>query len=109
MRLSAEQPAFLRSILEEARRGLLEDLALHRERLRDPGETTRRALDFERLLGFLDGHGRPADRGLLEPLAELARVIDEANEYERVAFEHAAFDRFLVLLRDSVGDNTLRL
>ena len=109
MRLSAEQPAFLRSILEDARDGLLEDLALHRERLRDPGETMSRALAFERLLGFLDDGGRPVDRGLLDPLAELARVIDEANEYERAVFEHEALDRFLGLLRDSVGDNTLRL
>ena len=104
-----DQPAFLRSILEAARSGLLEDLALYRDQLRDPGDTRRRADAFGRLLRFLDDGRGPVDPDLLEPLAELARAADEGNEYRRVVFEHEALSRFLSLVRQSVGDNTFRL
>lgn len=81
---------FLRWAFTTVRDGLRADLDAHPERLVDPGHSRRQADAFDRLLVATESDVCVPDSETSLALADLARSVDEANEYERVSSEHAA-------------------
>jgi hypothetical protein len=90
LNIPAHHVAFLRDTFTVVRDGLLGDLAEQAGRLCDPSRSRLKADVYARLLSALTVDKIVADADLLDVLAELARSIDEDNEYERVACEHEA-------------------
>jgi hypothetical protein len=99
----ADQARFLRRVLEAARAGVRDDLAQSADTLPDPVRARREEAAYGRLLRALDGAAIEPDRGLLDALADLARVVDADNEFDRVAEEHAALWGLVGQLRRSAG------
>lgn len=100
--IPADQARFLRCVFEAALAGVRDDLAQGPDKLRDPAAARREEAVYGRLLRALDGAAIEPDRDLLDVLADLARVVDGDNEFERVAAEHAA----MWGLREQLARNT---
>jgi hypothetical protein len=90
---------FLRAHFRGIRESLLDDLANHADDLRDPAADQATADLLGRWLGELDRGQLVGSTGQLKHVlnAHLA-VVDEYNEYERVAHEHEAFAHLLAML-----------
>jgi hypothetical protein len=88
--IGADQARLLRPLLAMVRDGVREELAKHRERLREPERLRREEQAYGRLLAALDGEPLVPDPEMAGVLAELADSIDKANEYNRVLAEHDA-------------------
>jgi hypothetical protein len=104
--IPATHAEFLRRTFSAVQSGLLDDLASHPERLRDPACSRREADAFGRLLAAIDTSACVRDAEVCSVLGDLARSVDEANEYERVTAEHAALRRLIDQL-DSASSTAL--
>jgi hypothetical protein len=79
---------FLLATIDAARDGLIFDLE---EGLLGDPERGRMEIDaYGRLAALAAGEGVEIDSGMRATLRELALTVDRMNEYERIAFEHAA-------------------
>lgn len=79
---------FILDTLDAARDGLLFDLS---HGLLGNPERAKLEIDaYTRLVALTAGEAVPVDEGMRATLRELALTVDKMNEYERVAFEHAA-------------------
>jgi len=101
--IPTDHHAFLRSVFETAREGIQGDLADFPERLREPERLRREEAAYGRLLAALDAGVIVPDRDVRCVLGRLARVIDAANDFERVLFEHRAICRLLVQVDPAGG------
>lgn len=86
----AHHAAFLRHAFTGIQAGLLEDLTKFPDGLQDPDRSRREADACGRLLAALDSGVIVPDRDVLDVLNTSAQANDDANEYERVVFEHRA-------------------
>jgi hypothetical protein len=86
---------FLRDSFTIARWGINDDLANHSGEVREPARLRREATAYSQLIDALGSGSIQPDPYLCEVLARHAEVIDEGNEYPRVAFEHDALHRLL--------------
>jgi hypothetical protein len=86
---------FLTEVFESARGGLLEDLANPSGRMRNPERSRREAETFGRLLVGLRTGSLVPDPCFYPLLVDLARVIDEDNEYSRAVIEHNALQALI--------------
>jgi hypothetical protein len=91
VKLAARHAEFLEQVFAGIQEGLLGDLAEFPDGLRDPDRSRREAEICGRVLAALNGGLIVQDRELLTVLREAAWANDDANEYERVIFEHRAF------------------
>ncbi len=89
---------FLKEILTMARDGIREELSEHGEGLREPRRLRREQAAYERLLSAIEEQQVVADPELCAVLAELAKIVDEGNEYSRVIAEHRAMRGLLASL-----------
>ncbi len=96
--IPADQAHFLRSTFEKARAGVKDELEEFPDHL-DPERLQREEAAYTRLLAALDELVIVPDRDALDVLGDLAGIIDEGNEYRRVASEHEALHGLLAQLR----------
>jgi hypothetical protein len=96
--LARRDRKFLEETLTMARDGVREELAEHSEGLREPRRLRREKAAYERLLSGIEGRQVVADPELCAILAELAKIVDESNEYSRVVAEHMAMRGLLASL-----------
>ena len=89
---------FLTEILTMARDGIREELSEHGAALREPRRLRREEAVYERLLSAIEEQRVVADPELCVVLSELAKLVDESNEYARVVAEHRAMRGLLASL-----------
>jgi hypothetical protein len=89
---------FLEEILTMARDGIREELGEGEGELREPRRLRREEAAYARLLTAIEEQQVVADPELCVVLAELAKVVDESNEYSRVVAEHRAMRGLLASL-----------
>jgi hypothetical protein len=99
-----DDATFLRGVCEMARGGIRDELAEHPESLREPTRLHREDAVYEALIAALDSGSIAATGDIRCVLSDLAQLIDQANEYERVLAEHAA----LLALRKQVCEGARR-
>ncbi len=93
--IPADQVRFLRSTFKQARAGVREELREH------PGSPSRARIQrredaaYGRLLAALDELVIVPDADVRAVVADLAKIIDTSNEYERVIAEHEALHGLL--------------
>jgi hypothetical protein len=95
LHLPADHVRFLRSVFEQAREGIRDELRDYPKKLKDPGHLRREVAAYGRLLVALDELVIVPDADVLAIVADLAQVIDGGNEYSRVVSEHAALHDLL--------------
>jgi hypothetical protein len=95
--ISADQARFLRSTFEKARAGVKDELEEFPDQL-DPKRLEREEAAYARLLAALDELVIVPDRDIRDLVADLAGIVDRANEYGRVVEEHDALHGLLVQL-----------
>ncbi|HEX9967918.1 MAG TPA: hypothetical protein VGB06_08220 [Solirubrobacterales bacterium] len=98
LKIPPDDDRFLRGVFTMARDGIRDELTEYPKELREPSRLHREEAAYERLLEALDTGEIVADGEVLQVLADLAGTIDRANEYDRVAAEHAA----LLGIRDQI-------
>jgi hypothetical protein len=98
LELPADDVRFLRSTFEKARAGVKDELEEFPSQL-DPERLRREEAVYARLLAALDELVIVPDQDALDVLGDLAQVIDQGNEYRRVASEHEALHGLLAQLR----------
>jgi hypothetical protein len=90
--ISADQARFLRSTFEKAQAGQL-----------DPKRLEREEAAYARLLAALNELVIVPDRDVRDLVADLAGIVDQANEYSRVVGEHEALHGLLAQLGGGEG------
>jgi hypothetical protein len=95
--ISADQARFLRSIFEKARAGVKDELEEFPDQL-DPKRLEREEAAYARLLAALNEMVIVPDRDVRDLVADLAEIVDQANEYSRVVDEHEALHGLLAQL-----------
>jgi hypothetical protein len=98
LNIPADHVRFLRSTFEKARAGVKDELEEFPDQL-DPERLQREEAVYTRLLAALDELVIVPDQDVLDVLGDLARVIDEGNEYRRVVTEHEALHGLLAQLQ----------
>jgi len=91
LKLPANHVRFLRSTFEMAHGGVRDELRDFPERL-DVNRLRREEAAYRRLLTALDELVIVPDADVRVVVGDLAQVVDAGNEYQRVVFEHEAFD-----------------
>lgn len=97
LELPADHVRFLRGVFEKARAGVGDELEEFPDQL-DPKRLEREGAAYERLLVALDELVIVPDADVRVVLADLAKIIDTANEYSRVVEEHEALHGLLAQL-----------
>jgi hypothetical protein len=100
--ISADQARFLRSTFEKARAGVKDELEEFPDQL-DPKRLEREEAAYARLLAALNELVIVPDRDVRDLVADLAGIIDTANEYSRVVEEHEALHGLLAQLGGGEG------
>jgi hypothetical protein len=95
--ISADQARFLRSTFEKARAGVKDELEEFPNQL-DPKRLEREEAAYARLLAALNELVIVPDRDVRDLVADLAGIVDQANEYSRVVEEHDALHGLLAQL-----------
>jgi hypothetical protein len=95
--ISADQARFLRSTFEKARAGVKDELEEFPDQL-DPMRLEREEAAYARLLAALNKLVIVPDRDVRDLVADLAGIVDRANEYSRVVEEHEALRGLLAQL-----------
>ena len=95
LRIPADQARFLRSVFEIARDGVREELENYPAKLSGSARLRREAAAYGRLLAALAELVIVPDGDIRTVLGDLAKVIDQDNEYERVIVEHEALHGLL--------------
>jgi hypothetical protein len=88
--VSTEHRDFLRGIFEAARGGICDELAEYPDQLREPRQLHREEAVYDALLAALDSGSIVAAADICQVLSDLAKIIDDDNEYERIVIEHHA-------------------
>ena len=88
--IPSEDRRFLRGVFTDAREGVRRDLTDYPDQLRDPARLRREEATYNSLLAALNSGSIVPDPATRDALCSLAKVIDAANEYDRVIAEHAA-------------------
>ena len=99
---------FLKEVLAMARDGVRDDLSEHGDRLRRPACQRRELAAYERLLAAIEGEPLVPDPDLRSVLSGLARIVDDGNEYARVAAEHRAVHGLLASLDQAKSPDSRR-
>jgi len=94
LNIPADQVRFLRSTFEKARAGVKDELEEFPDQL-DPKRLEREEAAYTRLLAALDEQVIVPDRDVRDLIADLAGIVDRANEYSRVVEEHDALHGLL--------------
>jgi hypothetical protein len=92
--LPVDHVRFLRGVFEKARDGIDDELEEFPDQL-DPKRLHREHAAYGRLLTALDELVIVPDHDARDVIGDLARVIDQGNEYERVVCEHKALHGLL--------------
>jgi hypothetical protein len=100
--ISADQARFLRSTFEKARAGVKDELEEFPDQL-DPKRLEREEAAYARLLAALNELVIVPDRDVRDLVADLAGIVDQANEYSRVVEEHDALHGLLAQLGGGEG------
>ncbi len=100
--ISADQARFLRSTFEKARAGVKDELEEFPDQL-DPKRLEREEAAYARLLAALNELVIVPDRDVRDLVADLAEIVDQANEYSRVVEEHDALHGLLAQLGGGEG------
>jgi hypothetical protein len=103
LNLPADRIRFLRSTFKSARAGIYDELREFPGQLGEPGRLRREALVYGRLLTALDELVIVPDADVHVVLGDLAKIIDESNEYSRVVAEHEALHGLLDQLGGGEG------
>jgi hypothetical protein len=96
--ISADQARFLRSTFRSAQAGIRDELREYPKQLEEPDRLHREEAAYGRLLAALDELVIVPDADAHVVLADLAKIIDTANEYSRVVAEHEALHGLLAQL-----------
>ena len=102
LNIPADQVRFLRSTFEKARAGVKDELEEFPDQL-DPKRLEREHAAYGRLLTAMDELVIIPDQDVQDLVADLARIIDSANEYSRVVAEHEALHGLLAQLGGGEG------
>jgi uncharacterized protein YdcH (DUF465 family) len=97
LNLPADHVRFLRSTFEKARAGVKDELEEFPDQL-DPKRLEREEAAYARLLEALNELAIVPDRDVRDLVADLARIVDRANEYSRIVEEHEALHGLLARL-----------
>jgi hypothetical protein len=97
LNIPADQVRFLRSTFEKARAGVKDELEEFPDQL-DPKRLEREHAAYGRLLTAMDELVIVPDQDVQNLVADLAGIIDTANEYSRVVAEHEALHGLLAQL-----------
>jgi len=100
--ISADQARFLRSTFEKARAGVKDELGEFPDQL-DPKRLEREEAAYARLIVALDELVIVPDRDVCDLVADLAGIVDQANEYSCVVEEHDALHGLLAQLGGGEG------
>jgi hypothetical protein len=100
--ISADQARFLRSTFEKAQAGVKDELEEFPDQL-DPKRLEREEAAYARLLAALNELVIVSDRDVRDLVADLAGIVDQANEYSRVVEEHEALHGLLAQLGGGEG------
>lgn len=100
--ISADQARFLRSTFEKARAGVKDELEEFPDQL-DPKRLEREEAAYARLLAALNELVIVPDRDVRDLVADLAGIVDQANEYSRVVEEHDVLHGLLTQLGGGEG------
>jgi hypothetical protein len=100
--ISADQARFLRSTFEKARAGVKDELEEFPDQL-DPKRLEREEAAYARLLAALNELVIVPDRDVHDLIADLAGIVDRANEYSRVVEEHETLHGLLAQLGGGEG------
>jgi hypothetical protein len=104
LKLPVDHVRFLRGIFKSARAGVRDELAEYPNDLKDPDHLRREVAAYGRLLVALDELVIVPDRDVRDLIRDLARIIDEGNEHERVVSEHEALHGLLDQLAEGESD-----
>lgn len=102
LNIPADQVRFLRSTFEKARAGVKDELEEFPDQL-DPKCLEREHAAYGRLLTAMDELVIVPDQDVQDLVADLAGIIDTANEYSRVVEEHEALRGLLAQLGGGEG------
>jgi hypothetical protein len=102
LNIPADQVRFLRSTFEKARAGVKDELEEFPDQL-EPKRLEREHAAYGRLLTAMDELVIIPDQDVQDLVADLARIIDSANEYSRVVAEHEALHGLLAQLGGGEG------
>jgi hypothetical protein len=102
LKLPADHVRFLRSTFEMAQDGVRDELRDFPERI-DSNRLHREEVAYGRLLMGLDVLVIVPDADVRVVVGDLAQAIDAGNEYQRVVFEHEAFDELARRLSGEEG------
>jgi hypothetical protein len=102
LNIPADQVRFLRSTFEKARAGVKDELEEFPDQL-DPKRLEREHAAYGRLLAAMDELVIVPDQDVHDLVADLAGIIDTANEYSRVVEEHEALHGLLAQLGGGEG------
>jgi hypothetical protein len=92
--LPVDHVHFLRGVFEKARDGINDELEEFPDQL-DPKRLHREHAAYGRLLTALDELVIVPDHDVCDVVGDLAKVIDQGNEYERAVAEHEALHGLL--------------
>ncbi|HWA53313.1 MAG TPA: hypothetical protein VG816_03995 [Solirubrobacterales bacterium] len=101
LNLPVDQIRFLRSTFKSARAGIYDELREYPGQLGEPSRLRREVVVYGRLLTALDELVVFPDPDLRDVVSDLAKIIDDSNEYGRVVAEHGALHGLL----DQLGGN----
>jgi hypothetical protein len=105
LNLPADHVRFLRSTFKSARAGIYDELREYPGQLGEPSRLRREAIVYGRLLTALDELVIVPDADVHVVLGDLAKIIDDSNEYGRVIAEHGALHGLL----DQLGGSGVAL
>jgi hypothetical protein len=90
LNLPVDHVRFMRGIFTSARAAVRDELREYPDQLKDPNHLRREVAAYGRLLTALDELAIVPDRDVRDLVGDLAQIIDDTNEYERVIAEHEA-------------------
>lgn len=93
--IPAKHHKFLRSVFQMARDSIRGELKDYPDKLREPARLRREEVVYGRLLTALDELMIVPDGDVRIVVRDLAQIIDQDNEYERVIAEHEALHGLL--------------
>jgi hypothetical protein len=102
LELPADHVCFLRGVFEKTRAGVKDELEEFPDQL-EPKRLEREEAVYRRLLAALDELVIVPDRDIRDLVADLAGIVDRANEYSRVVEEHEALHGLLAQLGGGEG------